>query len=168
MATDFESFVAERKRPLLRFAMVLTGDARLTEDIVADVLGKAYERWDRVGEVDDPNAYVRRMIVNEFVSFRRRLARTFPVAEPDPVETSPDPATSHAERAALIVELAKLPRKQRAALVLRYYEGMDDHAIAKLLGCSESTVRSNAARALTRLRGEITESRAQTLTEEVR
>lgn len=149
----FAEFVAQRQQPLLRFAMVLCGDARLAEDLVADVLARSFERWQRIGKVDQPNAYVRRMVVNEYLSSRRRSRRTMPVADPGPHgENRPDHAIEHAERAGMIAALAQLPRKQRATLVLRFYEGQSDAEIASILGCSQSTVRSNAARALAALR----------------
>jgi RNA polymerase sigma-70 factor (sigma-E family) len=160
MTTDdgFDTFMSERQRPLLRFAMVLTGDGRLAEEIVADVLSRAWEHWDRIAGLDAPNAYVRRMIVNEFVSWRRRLRRTSPhadlVALVDESSTSagPDPASAHADRDALIGQLRRLPRKQRAVVVLRFYVGLSDAEIAETLDCAAGTVRSNASRALSTLR----------------
>ena len=150
---DFSAFVAERQRALLRLAMVLCGDARLAEDLVADVLGRAFEKWARIDTTEQPYAYVRRMVVNEYLSWRRRLRRTAPYAQlEDLVGEVPDHAGPHAERDALIDQLASLPRQQRATLVLRYYEGLSDAEIAATLGCGESTVRSNAARALATLR----------------
>ena len=150
---DFTAFVAEKQQALLRLAMVLCGNARLAEDVVADVLGRAYEKWARISELDQPYAYVRRMVVNEYLSWRRRAGRAFPLAQLDDlVDAEPDHAAAHAERRALIDQLAGLPRQQRAALVLRYYEGLSDAEIADVLGCGESTVRSNASRALATLR----------------
>src|ERR1700712_1875602 len=78
---EFAQFMSERQRPLLRFAMVLTGDSRLAEDIVSDVLCRAYEKWDHIGSLAEPNAYVRRMIVNEFLASKRRLRRMAPHGE---------------------------------------------------------------------------------------
>lgn len=149
----FAEFVSAQQRPLLRFAMVLTGDAHMAEDIVADVLARAYERWNRIGAMSQPGAYVRRMIVNEHVSWWRRWARAAPRAEiaiADP--PVPDPATRYAEREAMAARLATLPRRQRAALVLRYYEGLSDEAIAETLGCTAATVRSHVSHALATLR----------------
>lgn len=148
---EFAAFVRERERPLLRFAMVLCGDARRAEELVADTLARAYEQWARISMMDQPGAYVRRMIVNDYLSWRRRLRRTVPVPDPDGGAV-PDHAVAHAERAALIAALAALPPKQRAVLVLRFYLDMPDDEIAATLGCAQSTVRSNAARALSALR----------------
>lgn len=154
----FETYVAERRQNLFRFAVVLCGNPVLAEDILTDVLGRAYEQWDRVSAADNVHAYVRRMLVNEYVGWWRRRARTMPVAEiGEPAETAPDHAEQHAERAAVVAELAKLPRRQRAVLVLRFYEGLPDDEIAQILGCRPSTVRSNASRALATLRIGMTE-----------
>lgn len=155
--SGFAEFVAERQKALLRLAMVLSGDARQAEEIVADVLGRTFERWTRVSTVEQPYAYVRRMVVNEYISWRRRVRRTYPVARLDDlVDVEPDTSNAYAERDALIDQLAALPRQQRATLVLRYYEGLSDAEIAEVLGCAESTVRSNAARALAALRIRLT------------
>lgn len=153
---QYESYVTQRRQSLFRFAVVLCGDPVLAEDILTDVLGWAYERWDKVSAADNVHAYVRRMVVNEYLGWRRRLARTTPVAELDP-GALPDHADQYAERAALVAELAKLPRKQRATVVLRFYEGLSDDEVARLLGCRPSTVRSNLARALATLRVSLTE-----------
>jgi RNA polymerase sigma-70 factor (sigma-E family) len=160
-ASDFEAFMSQRQRPLLRFAMVLTGDASAADDIVSDVLCRAYEKWDRIGAVDEPNAYVRKMIVNEFLAFRRRVRRTAPsdnitelidgAGRGNGADTG-DLAHSHSERTAMVDALNRLPRKQRAALVLRFYEGWPDTDIAAAMGCSQATVRSNTSRALSTLR----------------
>lgn len=157
MNTDFAQFVGARQVPLLRFAMVLTGDARLAEDIVADVLGRAFEQWVRIGAMEYPNAYVRRMIVNEYLSWRRRLWRSVPHAvASDQLDEASDHAHLHAERSAMMLQLAKLPRKQRTAVVMRYYEGWTDQQIAALLNCSAGAVRSNVSRGLAALRIELT------------
>jgi RNA polymerase sigma-70 factor (sigma-E family) len=153
---EFAQFMSQRQRPLLRFAMVLSGDASLAEDIVSDVLCRAYEKWERIGSLAEPNAYVRKMIVNEFIASKRRLRRTSPHSDLidliDANESGPDHASAHSERDQLIAALTRLPRKQRATVVLRFYEGLSDADIAAVMGCGEATVRSNASRALRALR----------------
>jgi RNA polymerase sigma-70 factor (sigma-E family) len=150
---EFTDYVGSQRAALMRFATVLCGRTWLAEDLVSDVLGRAFERWDRIGEMDEPNAYVRRMIVNDYLSWRRRLARTAPHADLDPaLPPVGDGVTAHAERDAMIARLAGLPRRQRAAVVLRYYAGLPDAEIAAHLGCRESTVRSQISRALATLR----------------
>jgi RNA polymerase sigma-70 factor (sigma-E family) len=153
---SFAAFVAQRQGPLLRFAMVLTGDARLAEDIVADVFGRVYQKWARIGAMDDVNAYVRRMIVNEYTSWWRKRRRMLPHADLDDYDwQSPDHAVHHAEHETMVDRLARLPRRQRAAVVLRFYEGMSDDDIATVLGCGPSTVRSHISRGLAALRLEL-------------
>ncbi len=150
---DFGEYVARQRPALMRFATVLTGQTWLAEDVVSDVLGRAFERWDRISTMAEPHAYVRRMVVNEYLSWHRRLARTHPRADVEvDLPRVDDGADVRAERDAMISRLARLPRRQRAAVVLRYYVGMSDADIAEELGCREVTVRSQISRALATLR----------------
>jgi RNA polymerase sigma-70 factor (sigma-E family) len=154
---DFDHYVRTHRPALLRFATVLTGQPWLAEDVVCDVLGRAFERWDRVGGLAEPHAYVRRMVVNDYLSWRRRLARTAPRADVEPDRDHVgDGAQEHAERDEMIRRLVRLPRRQRAAVVLRYYAGLSDPDIAAQLGCREGTVRSQISRALAALRLDLT------------
>jgi RNA polymerase sigma-70 factor (sigma-E family) len=151
----FEEFAQARLHALLCFSTVLTNDRALGEDLVQDVMLRAHGRWEQISEMDEPFPYVRRMLVNEFVSWRRKWARIVPrsdVAELIGAAALPDPADGQAERAALADKVAGLPRKQRAVIVLRYYEDLPDEDIAKLLGCSPNTVRVHALRGLRALR----------------
>jgi RNA polymerase sigma factor (sigma-70 family) len=134
----FNDYVLDNQRTLLRFAMALTGDARLAEDVVQEVLARAFQRWGRIAVLDRPHAYIRRMIVNEYLSWRRRWARVQPFAEIEPDEVQPDHAAEHAERSSMIARLARLPRKQRAVLALRFYEGLSD-AIARTVHVGRTT-----------------------------
>jgi len=157
----FEEYVAARLAGLLRFAVVLTGDRDLAQDVVQEVLARAQARWRLIVRLDLPDRYVRRMIVNEFISWRRRWGRVVPVGwvvdgHPVGATGQPDTAAAHAERDALLAELARLPRRQQAVLVLRYYEGLSDVEIAEVLGCRPGTVRGYASRALAMLRIELT------------
>ncbi len=149
---DYGDYVRRHRRALMRFATVLTGRPWLADDLVTDVLGRAYERWERIGQLEQPNAYVRRMIVNDYLSWHRRLARTLPRADIEPEHTVADPAGAHAERDAMLRRLEQLPKRQRAAVVLRYYVGLSDADIAAQLGCREASVRSQISRALATLR----------------
>ncbi|XVS60799.1 SigE family RNA polymerase sigma factor [Actinosynnema sp. CA-299493] len=153
---EFGEYVVGRRPALMRFATVLTCQTWLAEDIVSDVLGRAFERWDRISVMAEPHAYVRRMVVNEYLSWRRRLARTSPRAEVRPDTSLGDGADERAQRDAMIRRLARLPRRQRAAVVLRYYAGLPDAEIAVELGCRETTVRSQISRALATLRVDLT------------
>jgi RNA polymerase sigma-70 factor (sigma-E family) len=152
----FEEFAATRLDAVVRFATVLTNDRGLAEDVVQEVLIRAHRRWAQIEDMDQPEAYVRRMIVNEFYSWRRKWARILPRPAHELDGTLEDHAATVADRRTLLDEIAKLPRKQRAVLVLRYFEGQPDAAIARTLGCTESTVRGYAFRALKTLRVELT------------
>ena|SRR5215471_2654592 len=153
----FEEFAAQRLPAMVRFAAALAGNRADAEDLIQEVLMRAHSHWPSIGALDRPDAYVRRMIVNEFISARRRGWRLLPIGRPEDLDTrtAADHAGQYAERAALIGELAKLPRRQRAVLVLRYYEGLSDAEIAGVLSCRPSTVRAYAARALAALRVEL-------------
>jgi RNA polymerase sigma-70 factor (sigma-E family) len=155
----FEQFAVARLPSLVRYAIVLTGDRYLAQDIVQEVLARAQVRWRRISAADSPEAYVRRMVLNEYLSWRRSWAarKVHPVGErlvdiDDARGGVHDHAQGVVEADELWARLAMLGRRQRAVLVLRYYEQMDDEAIADLLGCAPATVRSHASRALKTLR----------------
>jgi RNA polymerase sigma-70 factor (sigma-E family) len=154
----FEEFAAARLPAVLRFAAVLTGDRGLAEDVVQEVLARAIARWQAISRLDRPEAYVRTMIVNEYLSWRRRSWRLVLAGAGTNVagRPAPDHAAGYVERDAIFTELAKLPLRQRAVLVLRYYEGLSDVEIAEVLGCRPATVRGYACRALAALRVELT------------
>ncbi|TDP93789.1 SigE family RNA polymerase sigma factor [Labedaea rhizosphaerae] len=153
MRSSFDDFVDERLDGLLRYASVLTCDAELAKDVVQEVLLRAQQKWRRIGPMAAPTAYVKRMILNEYLSLRRRRAAheaaAVAVAREELVD---DPSGSYDEREAMLARIAALPPKQRAAVVLRYYEDRTDGEIAELLGCGASTVRSHLARAIAALR----------------
>ncbi len=157
----FEEFAAGRLPAVLRFAAVLTGDRAGAEDVVQEVLIRVYQRWDTIGGLDRPELYVRKMIINEFISSRRRLWRLVPAGRGSDLDdrVTPDHSGGQVERQALLAELAKLPGRQRAVVVLRYYEELPDGQIAEVLGCAPATVRSLAFRALATLRVEVPEQR---------
>lgn len=160
----FEELVARRLPALLRFAAVLAGDRAQAEDVVQEVMIRAHRDWDRLSRLDRPELYIRKMVINEFLSTRRRSWRLVPSGRGSDLDhrVTPDYATGHAERDALLAELATLPPRQRAVLVLRYYEGLPDTAIAELLGCALGTVRSCASRALVTLREKMSEPKQAT------
>jgi RNA polymerase sigma-70 factor (sigma-E family) len=146
-------YVRARLPALLRHAAVITGDRALAEDVVQEVLARAHAKWRHISRTEHPEAYLKKMIVNEYLSWRRRWSRVQPVESvPDMLPDAPDHASRHAEREALRAEMARLPRHQRVVLVLRYYEDLSDAQIADVLGCSPGTVRGHASRALAKLR----------------
>lgn len=144
--------MASRWPGLVRLAFGLTGDRWLAEDLAQTALASAYASWWRVRRADDPDAYVRRILINASKSRWRRSRVGEPSAVVAPEAAVPDPTTSVDERSALLVALHELPPRQRAVVVLRYWEDLTDAQAAALLGCSASTVRSQAARALAKLR----------------
>ncbi|MEO7125229.1 MAG: sigma-70 family RNA polymerase sigma factor [Nakamurella sp.] len=117
------------------------------------MLGRAFERWETIDGLDRPHAYVRRMIVNEYLSWRRRRRYSTPVGDvPEAARSVDDHSANFAEREAIIATLQRLPRRQRAVVVLRFYAGLPHDEIAAQLGCRTSTVRSQISRALATLR----------------
>jgi RNA polymerase sigma-70 factor (sigma-E family) len=164
---EFEEFAADRLPAVLRFAAVLTGDRAMAEDVVQEVLLRAYPRWRHIERMDRPESYVRKMVLNEFLSWRRRSWRVSPAGPGTDfdVEPGPDHAVGHAEREALVRELAKLPRRQRAVLVLRFYEGFSETEIAGMLGCRPATVRGYSSRALAGLRTALGEHASEEMQE---
>jgi RNA polymerase sigma-70 factor (sigma-E family) len=156
---DFDTWVSNRGAGLLRFAYLVTRDRGRAEEAVQDALIAAYPRWSRIGA--DPDAYVRRCIVNADISrWRRFFRRETPVGDPatlSPLTGGPDHAVSHADADAVWRLCASLPTRQRAAVVLRYYEGLPDADIAEVLGCTAATVRSQIHRALGSLRATLKE-----------
>lgn len=150
---DFDDWVTQRGAALLRFAYLVTRDHSRAEEAVQDALIAAYSRWARICRVQDPEAYVRRSIVNADISrWRRFFRRETPTADTGPAGAAPDPAVAQAEHDAVWALCATLPAKQRAAVVLRYYEDLPDAEIAVILDCSPATVRSQIHRALASLR----------------
>lgn len=142
---------------LLRYATVLTGDGHTAADLVQEVLLRAHVRWTRIAMMERPDLYLRRMVTNEHLSWRRRWhVRTIRPATDEVLAAHLDPQRDHAQHVveddAMWRHLATLPPRQRAVLVLRFYEGLDDLEIARVLGTSGATVRSHASRALATLR----------------
>jgi RNA polymerase sigma-70 factor (sigma-E family) len=148
----FEEYALARGAALVRFARLLTGDDHRAEDLVQDVLAAAYVRWRRIGTMDRPDLYVRRMLVNAHHSWwRRRSSTEVAVAAVQDTATRLDQATDAAERDAMWRLVVALPLRQRTVIVLRYYEDYDDLTIAEIMRCSTGTVRTHAKRALATL-----------------
>ncbi|WP_433081744.1 SigE family RNA polymerase sigma factor [Dactylosporangium sp. CA-052675] len=151
----FEEFVEARLQALLRYAVMLTGDPHTAQDLVQETMIRAQLKWWRIAAADMPERYVKRMITNAYVdlhrgSWLRRVALRG--VEVDTGVPEPDHADGHAERDQMWLWLGRLPRQQRAALVLRYYEGLTDGEIAEVMRCPVGTVRSWISRALATLR----------------
>ncbi|MEU7994434.1 SigE family RNA polymerase sigma factor [Micromonospora sp. NPDC049060] len=149
----FEEYAFARTSALVRLARLLTGDEHRAEDLVQDVLARAYARWARISRTDRPDAYVRRMLVNAHHSWwRRRSSQEISVADVHDRPGATDEAAGVAERDALWRLVRTLPARQRTVIVLRYYEDLDDTSIAEIMDCSTGTVRTHAMRALAALR----------------
>jgi len=146
----FRDFVVEQRRSLLRTAYLLAGDHGHAEDLVQVALVKTHRHWARVNGRGDPTAYVRRVIVTTHTSWRRRMASTEQV-----METLPEPGGHVAPERddELLRALRTLPPRMRTVVVLRFYEDLSEAQTAELMGCSVGTVKTQASRAMSRLRG---------------
>ncbi|MGC5015596.1 SigE family RNA polymerase sigma factor [Streptosporangium sp. DT93] len=147
---DFEQYVKERSPRLLRAAYLLCRDWGTAEDLLQTALAKAWLAWRRVGENPDP--YVYRILVNTHATWWRRRWRGELPSETLPETPDADTAEAVATREAVRQALARLPVRQRAVIVLRYFADLPDRQIAEILDCSVATVRSQASRALRKLR----------------
>ncbi|MFE0731554.1 SigE family RNA polymerase sigma factor [Streptomyces antibioticus] len=149
----FQEFVRARWSRLVRTAYLLTGDVHHAEDLTQTALAKAYRSWRRIARSDNPEAYVRRMLVtcNSDRFRKRRVAEALTAAPPERVGQN-DPAGRLSERGSLMAGLALLPARQRAVVVLRYWEDLSEAEVAEVLGCSTGTVKSQASKGLAKLR----------------
>jgi RNA polymerase sigma-70 factor (sigma-E family) len=155
----FEEYVHTRGSALMRLARLLTGDEHRAEDLTQDVLARAYVRWQRITRADQPDLYVRRMLINANRSWwRRRSSWERPTATPVETAQRGDLGGEAADRDQVRRLIRALPERQRTVLVLRYYEDLDDPTIAQIMNCSPVTVRGQALRALAKLREHLTAS----------
>jgi RNA polymerase sigma-70 factor (sigma-E family) len=150
----FDDYVRLRGPALVRLARLIAGDRHLGEDLAQEVLIRAYPRWNRILAGGRPDVYLRRMIVNAHVSWRRKRSSGEVTDGVERVERpgGADVGAEAADRDALWRLISRLPAKQRVTIVLRFYEDLDDAAIAEILGCSTGTVRTHTMRALAALR----------------
>jgi RNA polymerase sigma-70 factor (sigma-E family) len=155
-AGSFDMFVRESSPALARLAFLLTGDRQLGEDLLQTALAKVVPHWPRVIANGHPAPYVRAVMVRTAIGWRRRrwIGET-------PAETLPEPAAASDfsgaldARERLRAALSTLPIRQRAVVVLRFYEDRSEAEVAQLLGCSRGTVKSQTAKALTKLRARL-------------
>jgi RNA polymerase sigma-70 factor (sigma-E family) len=151
----FRAFVQRQWGPLVRTAYLLTGDRSTAEDLVQAALEKAHRHWARIRRADSPEAYVRRVMVNTALSWRRRRRiAEVPLLGRDEA-AGDDPYARTDTRYEVIAALRRLPPRTRAVLVLRYFEDLSEADIAQVLGCSPGSVKSQASRGLARLRAEL-------------
>ena len=143
----FDDFVAARSRALLRTAYLLTHDHALAEDLLQTSLTKAWFAWRRIE--GDPEPYVRKILVNTYASWWRRKWTGEHPTDDLPEHAAAEPG---AEATDLWQAMVRLPRRQRAVVVLRYFEDLTEAQTADLLGCSVGTVKSQCSKALAKLR----------------
>jgi RNA polymerase sigma-70 factor (sigma-E family) len=149
---DFAEFVAARWASLYRLAYLLAASPTGAEDLLQTTLEKAYVNWSRIGEMEHAEAYVRRMLANALVSGHRRAW-----LRERPSDSMPEAVGDSAEEPILDRHLfwplvCALPARQRAVIVLRYYEDLTEAQIAEVLGCAPGTVKSQSAAAIGSLR----------------
>jgi RNA polymerase sigma-70 factor (sigma-E family) len=154
---DFASFYLAARPTLLRTTYAVTGDRQLAEDAVQVAFAKAYASWARVHRASDPTAYVRRIAINAAIGHHRRAS----FRRETPVDRLPDRTADAGpdllERDEVWRAVRALPPRQRAVVVLRYYEDLSERQIADALGCRPGTVKSQAAAALATLRARLGE-----------
>lgn len=150
---DFEEFVRARWHPLLRTATLLTGDLHAAEDLVQDTLARVAQRWSVISSSSSPDAYVRRILYTRSIDAWRWRHRQADPAEPNKRFSATLDETEHTDaRIALATALRRLTPKQRAVLVVRFYEDRTEVEASRVLGCSVNTVKSQTRHALGRLR----------------
>jgi RNA polymerase sigma-70 factor (sigma-E family) len=157
MGTDpvdaFESLAREHAAELGRLAYQLTGDREAARDLAQDALLDAFRHRDRLARAEHPRAYLRRVLVNRHLNnHRRRRFREVPLEHEHAGPAGDGPETSYGDRDLVWSALGGLSQRQRTALVLRYYVGLDDAESARLMGCRIPTVRSLVSRGLAALR----------------
>ena len=151
-ADDFREFMHGRWPTMVRLAYGLTGDQGHAEDLAQAAFARAYAAWPRVSRAGNPEAYVRQIVINENRNRFRKHRAAEHVTDRVPERGGPDCAQALDERAALMAALRTLGPRQRAVVVLRYWLDLTEAETAAALGCSVGTVKSQASRALLRLR----------------
>jgi RNA polymerase sigma-70 factor (sigma-E family) len=154
--TEFRDFMHGRWPAMVRLAYALTGDQGHAEDVAQAAFARAYASWPKVRRTGNPEAYVRRIVINENRNrFRKQRVTerlTDAPPEPGPGPGSADATSQYDERSALMAALQRLGPRQRAVVVLRYWLGLTEAEAAAELNCSVGTIKSQASRALAILR----------------
>ena len=154
--TAFSEFVEARSSSLFRTAYLMVGDHQLAQDLLQEALVKTLIAWPRLQDHDNVEAYTRRIIVTTSISWRRRRSfherpsETLPESRP-----APDAAEATVTHDAVVAALLTVPPRQRAAIVLRYYQDLTETQTAEVMGCSVGTVKSQVSAGLKRLRGSL-------------
>lgn len=156
-AEGFAQFIEAREQALQRTAWLLTNDWALAQDLVQTALTRAWPYWGRIRRGDDPEVYVRRVMVNTWLTWRRRRWRAELPAGMLADRAAPgdgDVAAEVAARLALTGMLAALTQRQRAVVVLRLFDDLPEAQVAQILGCAPGTVKATMSQALARLRSD--------------
>lgn len=154
-AGSFDMFVRESSASLARLAFLLTGDRQLGEDLLQTSLAKVVPHWHRVIANGHPTPYVRAVMVRTAIGWRRRRWNGETPHKSLPEPTAADFSGALDTRERLRVVLSSLPARQRAVVVLRFYEDRSEADVAELMGCSRGTVKSQTAKALAKLRARL-------------
>ncbi|WP_432884589.1 SigE family RNA polymerase sigma factor [Kribbella sp. CA-245084] len=150
---EYLEYVTAHRGRMLRTARLLTaGDTHWAEDLVQVALTRLYVHWSKVRKEDGAARYADRILVNAFLDERRRMWRRRESATEQLYDAASPADQDPAERLTVLGALAKLPRRQHAVVVLRYFRDFDVHTTAELMGCSEGTVKSQTSRALSTMR----------------
>jgi RNA polymerase sigma-70 factor (sigma-E family) len=150
---NFAQFIVARERSLRRTGWLLTGDWGLAEDLVQTALARVWPRWEKIRRRDNPEIYVRQVMINTWTTWNRRRWRgEKPSATVTDTAARGDLAAEVSMRLALRDVLATLTDRQRAVLVLRVYDDLPEAQVAQILKCSPGTVKSSLSRGLARLR----------------
>ncbi|HET7017480.1 MAG TPA: SigE family RNA polymerase sigma factor [Streptosporangiaceae bacterium] len=149
---EFSEFAHSRWPQLVRLGYGLTGDRGLGEDLAQTALASAYASWPRVRRADDPDAYLRKILVNAYRGGRRKRRIDEDLRPTAPEVAVADPVGRHDDQAAVLAALAALPPKQREVVLLRFWLDLTEVQVAESLGCSIGNVKSQSARALAKLK----------------
>jgi RNA polymerase sigma-70 factor (sigma-E family) len=154
-ADGFAQFIEARESALQRTAWLLTNDWALAQDLVQTALARSWPYWGRIRRGDDPEVYVRRVMVNTWATWRRRRWKA---EEPSGMladrADSGDMAAEVATRVAIRQLLAALTERQRTVVILRLFDDLPEAQVAQILGCAVGTVKATLSQALTRLRSD--------------
>jgi RNA polymerase sigma-70 factor (sigma-E family) len=153
--TAFTEFVEARSSALFRTAYLMVGDHQLAQDLLQEALIKTLMAWPRLRDRDNVDAYTRRIVVTTSISWRRRRSFHERPSDSLPELGGTDPADALVTHDEMVTALMTLPPRQRAAIVLRYYEDLTEAQTAESMGCSVGTVKSQVAAGLVKLRGSI-------------
>jgi RNA polymerase sigma-70 factor (sigma-E family) len=154
MRADYETYVGARAPTMLRLAYLIEGERAAAEDLLQTAFVKLYQAWPRIDRDLGPDAYLRRIIMTTHASrWRRKAVHEVPLADPpEPARQQAAPDSAVADRHLLWAALGRLPRMQRAVVILRWYEDLTEADVARVLDVSVGTVKQHNHRALRALR----------------